>query len=43
VTLPVASFLTDMDFIRVLYIVAFSLFIIGMQRLTKPSTERQVN
>jgi H+-translocating NAD(P) transhydrogenase subunit beta len=43
VTLPVASFLTDMDFIRVLYIVAFSLFIIGMQRLTKPSTARQGN
>jgi NAD(P) transhydrogenase subunit beta len=32
-----------MDFIRVLYIVAFSLFIIGMQRLTKPSTARQGN
>jgi H+-translocating NAD(P) transhydrogenase subunit beta len=43
VTLPVASFLTDLDFIRVLYIVAFSLFIIGMQRLTKPSTARQGN
>jgi NAD(P) transhydrogenase subunit beta len=43
VTLPVASFLTDMDFIRVLYIVSFSLFIIGMQRLTKPSTARQGN
>jgi len=43
VTLPVASFLTDMDFIRVLYIVAFSLFIVGMQRLTKPSTARQGN
>ncbi len=42
-TLPVASFLTDLDFIRVLYIVAFSLFIIGMQRLTKPSTARQGN
>jgi len=43
VKLPVASFLTDMDFIRVLYIVAFSMFIIGMQRLTKPSTARQGN
>jgi NAD(P) transhydrogenase subunit beta len=32
-----------MDFIRVLYIVAFSLFIVGMQRLTKPSTARQGN
>jgi NAD(P) transhydrogenase subunit beta len=42
-TLPVASFLTDTDFIRILYIVAFSLFIIGMQRLTKPSTARQGN
>ena len=42
-TLPVASFLTDTDFIRVLYIVAFSMFIIGMQRLTKPSTARQGN
>ena len=42
-TLPVASFLTDTDFIRVLYIVAFSLFIVGMQRLTKPSTARQGN
>jgi NAD(P) transhydrogenase subunit beta len=43
VKLPVASFLTDLDFIRILYIVAFSLFIIGMQRLTKPSTARQGN
>jgi NAD(P) transhydrogenase subunit beta len=43
VTLPVASFLTDTDFIRVLYIIAFTLFIIGMQRLTKPSTARQGN
>ena len=41
--LPVASFLTDLDFIRILYIVAFSLFIVGMQRLTKPSTARQGN
>jgi NAD(P) transhydrogenase subunit beta len=43
VILPVASFLTDQDFINVLYIVAFSLFIVGMQRLTKPSTARQGN
>jgi H+-translocating NAD(P) transhydrogenase subunit beta len=43
VTLPVASFLTDMDFIRVLYIVAFTLFIIGMRMLTKPSTARNGN
>jgi NAD(P) transhydrogenase subunit beta len=31
------------DVVGVLYIVAFSLFIIGMQRLTKPSTARQGN
>ncbi|MEX1142539.1 MAG: NAD(P)(+) transhydrogenase (Re/Si-specific) subunit beta [Thermoleophilaceae bacterium] len=42
-TLPVASFLTDLDFIRVLYIVAFVLFIVGMRMLTKPSTARQGN
>ncbi|HYJ00099.1 MAG TPA: NAD(P)(+) transhydrogenase (Re/Si-specific) subunit beta [Thermoleophilaceae bacterium] len=41
--LPVATFLTDLDFIRVMYIVAFSMFIVGMQRLTKPSTARQGN
>jgi NAD(P) transhydrogenase subunit beta len=43
VTLPVASFLTDLDFIRVLYIVAFVLFIVGMRMLTKPSTARRGN
>jgi H+-translocating NAD(P) transhydrogenase subunit beta len=43
VILPVASFLTDQDFINVLYIVAFTLFIVGMRRLTKPSTARQGN
>ena len=37
------SFVQDQDFINVLYIVAFSLFIVGMQRLTKPSTARQGN
>jgi NAD(P) transhydrogenase subunit beta len=43
VTLPVASFLTDADFIRVLYIVAFVLFIVGMRMLTKASTARKGN
>jgi len=43
VILPVASFLTDPDFIAVLYIVAFTLFIMGMRMLTKPSTARQGN
>jgi len=43
VSLPVASFLTDTDFIRVLYIVAFTLFIVGMRMLTKPSTARNGN
>jgi NAD(P) transhydrogenase subunit beta len=43
VTLPVASFLTDQDFINVLYIVAFTLFIVGMRMLTKPSTARRGN
>ena len=42
-TLPVASFLTDQDFINVLYIVAFTLFIVGMRMLTKPSTARRGN
>ncbi len=41
--LPVASFLTDEDFINVLYIVAFTLFIVGMRQLTKPSTARRGN
>jgi NAD(P) transhydrogenase subunit beta len=43
VSLPVASFLTDLDFIRVMYIVAFSLFIVGMRMLTRPSTARRGN
>jgi NAD(P) transhydrogenase subunit beta len=43
VILPVASFLTDPDFISVLYIVAFTLFIVGMRMLTKPSTARKGN
>jgi NAD(P) transhydrogenase subunit beta len=37
------SFLTDYDFISTLYIVAFTLFIIGMKQLTKPSTARRGN
>jgi H+-translocating NAD(P) transhydrogenase subunit beta len=43
VILPVASFLTDPDFVAVLYIVAFTLFIVGMRMLTKPSTARKGN
>jgi len=43
VILPVATFLTDPDFIAVLYIVAFTLFIVGMRMLTKPSTARKGN
>ena len=39
----VASFLTDPDFIRVLYIVAFVLFILGMRQLTGPTTARRGN
>ncbi|HEY6781272.1 MAG TPA: NAD(P)(+) transhydrogenase (Re/Si-specific) subunit beta [Thermoleophilaceae bacterium] len=38
-----ASFLTDYDFISALYIVAFTLFIVGMRQLTKPSTARRGN
>jgi H+-translocating NAD(P) transhydrogenase subunit beta len=37
------SFLRDPDFISSAYIVAFSLFIIGLRRLTHPSTARQGN
>jgi H+-translocating NAD(P) transhydrogenase subunit beta len=37
-SLPVASFLHDLDFIRVCYIVAFSLFIYGLSGLTGPRT-----
>jgi proton-translocating NAD(P)+ transhydrogenase subunit beta len=43
VTTYSASFLTDSDFISALYIVAFTLFIIGMRNLTKPSTARRGN
>jgi H+-translocating NAD(P) transhydrogenase subunit beta len=35
---PVASFLQDSDFIAVLYIVAFALFIYGLMGLTGPKT-----
>ena len=37
------SFLRDPDFISAAYIVSFSLFIIGLQRLTHPATARQGN
>jgi NAD(P) transhydrogenase subunit beta len=40
---PLASFLTDTDFIRVLYIVAFLLFIVGMRQVTGPTTARRGN
>ncbi|MDQ3721493.1 MAG: NAD(P)(+) transhydrogenase (Re/Si-specific) subunit beta, partial [Actinomycetota bacterium] len=40
---PLASFLTDTDFIRVLYIVAFALFILGMRQVTGPTTARRGN
>ena len=38
-----ASFLQDPDFIRVLYIIAFSLFIIGLHFLNHPRTARRGN
>ncbi|HWT93691.1 MAG TPA: NAD(P)(+) transhydrogenase (Re/Si-specific) subunit beta [Solirubrobacteraceae bacterium] len=38
-----ASFLQDPDFITILYIVAFSLFVIGIQGLTGPTTAVQGN
>jgi H+-translocating NAD(P) transhydrogenase subunit beta len=38
VTAPLASFLQDDDFIAVLYIIAFSLFIYGLMGLTGPKT-----
>jgi len=40
---PIASFLTDTDFIRLLYIVAFVLFILGMRQVTGPTTARRGN
>jgi NAD(P) transhydrogenase subunit beta len=36
--IPASSFLQDMDFIYVLYIVAFALFIVGLGGLTGPRT-----
>ena len=36
--MPLASFLQDIDFINALYIVAFSLFILGIAGLTGPKT-----
>jgi len=38
-----ASFLTDPDFIRVLYIAAFACFIIGLRLLNHPRTARKGN
>jgi len=38
-----ASFIQDPDFIRVLYIVAFSLFIYGLHELNHPRTARRGN
>jgi NAD(P) transhydrogenase subunit beta len=37
------SFFQDPDFIRILYIVAFVLFILGMRELTGPTTARRGN
>ncbi len=37
------SFFQDDDFIQVLYIVAFSLFIIGLRQVTSPKTARRGN
>ncbi len=43
IQLPIASFLTDPDFLDVLYIVAFILFILGMRQVTGPTTARRGN
>jgi len=43
VSLPLASLLQDPNLIRALYIVAFVLFILGMQQLTIPTTARRGN
>ncbi len=43
VYLPLGTFLTDPDFVRLLYIVAFVLFIVGMRQLTGPTTARRGN
>ncbi len=41
--LPLASFVTDANFIQILYIVAFVLFIVGMRQVTGPKTARRGN
>jgi NAD(P) transhydrogenase subunit beta len=43
VSLPLATFLQDKDFIGACYIVAFSCFIIGLHFLNSPSTARRGN
>jgi NAD(P) transhydrogenase subunit beta len=43
VSLPLASFLQDSDFIGACYIVAFSCFIIGLHFLNSPATARRGN
>ena len=40
---PATSFLQDPDFINACYIVAFSLFITGLSKLTSPTTAVQGN
>src|SRR4051812_44985602 len=42
-TVPLASFLTDQDFINSCYILAFILFIVGLQNLRTPVTARRGN
>jgi proton-translocating NAD(P)+ transhydrogenase subunit beta len=41
--IPLASFLQDSDFINSCYIVAFILFIVGLQNLRRPTTARRGN
>ena len=43
IDLPLASFLQDEDFIQACYIVAAILFIVGLRRLSHPSTARSGN
>jgi NAD(P) transhydrogenase subunit beta len=43
VTAPLATFLQDPDFIRVLYIVAFICFILGLRLLNHPRTAKRGN
>ena len=42
-SLPLASFLQDEDFIRALYIAAFICFVLGLRLLTHPSSARRGN